>query len=88
MREFVAGGSFLAAAMIAPYFLVQWTRSRDRLFLAFGLAFAVLAIHYFLLPFFLPSAEDEPAVYAIRLVAFGLIIAGVVDKNRVRSGRP
>jgi hypothetical protein len=82
VKEFAAGAALMACSGIAFYFLREWFRARDRLFLAFGLAFAVLAVHYILLPFFLPDADEHPAVYAIRLVAFGLIIAGIVDKNR------
>jgi hypothetical protein len=82
MREFLAGAAFVASLTIAYLFLRHWRRDREPLFMAFGLAFAVLAIHYLLLPIFLPHAEDRPGVYALRLVAFGLIIAGVAAKNR------
>jgi hypothetical protein len=82
MREFLAGAGFVACLAIALMFLRNWRRDGERLFLAFGAAFAVLAAHYLLLPIFVPRAEDRPEIYALRLVAFGLIIAGVVDKNR------
>jgi hypothetical protein len=82
VKEFAAGAALMACSGIGFYFLREWFRARDRLFLAFGAAFVVLAIHYLLLPFFLPDADEHPAVYAIRLVAFGLIIAGIVEKNR------
>jgi hypothetical protein len=72
----------VACLVIAFVFLRDWRRDRERLFLAFGLGFGVLAAHYLLLPIFVPRAEDRPAVYAVRLVAFGLIIAGVIDQNR------
>jgi hypothetical protein len=86
MTEFLAGAAFLCSCGIAFYFLRQWVRDRDNLFLAFGLAFAVLAAHYVLLPFFVPDADEAPAVFAMRLIAFALIIGGIVEKNRTPRG--
>ena len=82
MREFLAGAAFVCGLTISYLFLRNWRRDRERLFLFFGLAFAVLALHYLLAPIFVPHAEDRVAVFALRLVAFGLIIAGVAAKNR------
>ena len=82
MKEFLAGTAFVTAGVIAVLFLRNWRRDKERLFLAFGLAFGVLSLHYLLLPIIRPHIEDRPALYAMRLVAFGLIIAGIVDKNR------
>ena len=82
MREFLAGAGFVACLAIALMFLRNWRRDGERLFLAFGAAFAVLAAHYLLLPIFVPRAEDHIGIYVLRLAAFGLIIAGIVDKNR------
>jgi Family of unknown function (DUF5985) len=86
VTEFLAGAAFLGCCGIAFYFLRQWSRDRDRLFLAFGLAFATLAAHYVLLPFYVPDADEAPAVFAMRLIAFGLIIGGIIEKNRPSRG--
>src|SRR4051794_3851616 len=85
VSEFIAGASFLASAAIATWFVTRWARDRARLFLGFAIAFGLLALHYLLLPFFLPDADEKPAVYLIRLAAFGVIIGAVADLNRRRA---
>jgi hypothetical protein len=74
--------SATAAAAAGLFFFRFWRESRDRLFAFFGAAFWVLALSWALLALIDPSDETRPYVYAIRLVAFLLMIAGMVDKNR------
>jgi hypothetical protein len=64
------------------FFLRFWRESRDRLFAFFGAAFFVLAVSWALVALINPSDETRPYVYAIRLIAFLLMIVGMVDKNR------
>jgi hypothetical protein len=78
----VSATGALAAGL---FFLRFWRDSRDRLFGFFGAAFCVLAISWALLALVNPSAETRPYAYAIRLVAFLLMIVGMVDKNRAGS---
>jgi 4-amino-4-deoxy-L-arabinose transferase-like glycosyltransferase len=59
-----------------------WRDSRDRLFALFAATFWLLALSWGLLALFNPTDESRPYVYGIRLVAFGLIIAAMLDKNR------
>jgi hypothetical protein len=65
-------------------FLRFWFESRDRLFAFFGCAFWILAASWALLGVISPVAEARPYVYGLRLLAFLLIIAAMVDKNRGR----
>ncbi|MGH2947190.1 MAG: DUF5985 family protein [Solirubrobacteraceae bacterium] len=51
----------------------------------FALAFAVLAVNRVVLAAIDDASEAETFVYLARAVAFGLIIAAIVDKNRARS---
>ena len=74
--------SATAAAAAGLFFFRFWRESRDRLFAFFGAAFWVLALSWSLLALIDPSDERRPYVYAIRLVAFLLMIIGMVDKNR------
>jgi hypothetical protein len=76
--------SATAAAAAGLFFFRFWRESRDRLFAFFGAAFWVLALSWALLALIDPSDETRPYVYAIRLVAFLLMIVGMVDKNRSR----
>ncbi len=63
-------------------FLRFWRESGDRLFAFFGTAFWILAASWLLLSFTNPTEEARPYIYALRLVAFLLIIGGMIDKNR------
>lgn len=74
--------SATAALASGLFFLRFWRESRDRLFAFFGAAFFVLALSWSLLALINPSDETRPYIYAIRLVAFLLMIIGMVDKNR------
>ena len=82
---FLQAVSATAALAAGLFFFRFWRESRDRLFAFFGAAFWVLAVSWALLALVNPSAETRPYVYAIRLVAFLLMIAGMVDKNRAGS---
>lgn len=74
--------SATAAVAAGLFFFRFWRESRDRLFAFFGAAFWMLAVSWALLALINPSDETRPYVYAIRLVAFLLMIVGMVDKNR------
>ena len=64
------------------FFFRFWRHSRDRLFAFFGAAFWLLALSWTLLALVNPAEETRPYIYAIRLVAFLLIVGGIVEKNR------
>jgi hypothetical protein len=71
-----------AAVAAGLFFFRFWQESRDRLFAFFGAAFWVLALSWALLALVDPSDETRPYVYGIRLIAFLLMIVGMIDKNR------
>jgi type IV secretory pathway component VirB8 len=64
------------------FFLRFWRQSGDALFAFFGCAFWLLAASWTLLALLAPLEETRPYVYGLRLIAFGLMIAGMVLKNR------
>jgi hypothetical protein len=72
---------------VAIVFLRHWRRSLDRLFIAFAAAFGILALDYAVLAVTMVGAEWRPYVFGVRLVAFGLILFAVIDKNRQAAGR-
>lgn len=84
LKIFLSGAICMACLVIALHFLQLWRRTGDRLFAFFLAAFVALATERVLQ--IGVSAENEygPYVYVARLVAFGLIVAGVIDKNRAR----
>lgn len=78
---FLTGASSLAAAAIALFFLRFWRQTADRFFLLFALAFAFFAVNRGLLAAVDPEHESRWWLYVLRLLAFGLILAAIVDKN-------
>lgn len=82
LYSFVSGAFCMAAAAVALFFLRFWRTSRDRLFAILSLAFALLALERTVLAFVSLEHEGRHWIYVARLVAFGLIILGILDKNR------
>jgi hypothetical protein len=82
MNAFVWGALTLASSLAGLFFLRFWRTSRDRLFVFFAAAFWVLALNWLTLGVANTTFEHLHYVYSLRLVAFVLIIAGIVDKNR------
>ena len=82
MAHFMWGALTMACGIAALLFLKFWTQTRDRLFVIFSTAFAVMALNWAVLGLSTPSNEARHYVYVIRLAAFALIVAGIVDKNR------
>ncbi len=84
IKSFLSGALCMASLTIALFFVSFWRRTRDRFFLAFSGAFFLLMVERLILFAIGPSHEFAPYVYIVRLVAFVLIIAAIVDKNRRR----
>jgi hypothetical protein len=86
--DFVSGATMAAALVIALIFFRYWRQTRDRLFLGFALGFLVFAGSRLILAFVAEDDEGRVWVYGLRLLAFLLIFAAIVDKNRSRSAPP
>jgi hypothetical protein len=78
---FLSGFLTACYAIAALFFLKFWSQSRDRLFGFFAVGFALLAVQRALLPLVHPVE----VLYALRLVAFLLIVAAIVEKNRATA---
>lgn len=81
MNVFLLGALSMSAAVAGLVFLRYWKLSSDRLFLFFAAAFWILSAQWALLAALSPEDEYRPYAYLIRLGAFLLIVAGIVDKN-------
>ena len=79
-QSVTATGAWVAGLIFFRF----WRETGDRLLMLFALAFWLLSASWLTLAVFNPTDEARPYVYAVRLVAFLLIIAAVVDKNRHR----
>lgn len=78
----LSGALVLASTLSGLYFVRFWREARDRLFLAFAIAFFLMAINWIALTLVNTDNENRPLLYGIRLVAFLVIIVGIWDKNR------
>ncbi len=79
--DFLRGGTMVALLGAAIYFLRFWKDTSDRLFLLFSLAFFILSASQIIVFAMGKTGDSSPEVYWLRLVAFLLIIAGIVEKN-------
>ena len=82
MDHFLLGILATLATTLALFFLRFFGRSRDRLFAFFAAAFFVLGADWLAIAVVTVDRGSEHLFYGVRLVAFALIIAGIVDKNR------
>jgi hypothetical protein len=82
LEGFLLGVIVIASLAASLFFLKFWKRTRDSLFLAFGAAFLIEGINR--LGFLLVEKPNEgsPAIYIVRLLAFLLILAAIIRKNR------
>lgn len=78
---YLAGAITLGYFVAGLFFMRFWRKTADRLFLAFGAAFVLLALNQVLATFL--GAGDERIVYAyvLRVLGFVLILWAIIDKN-------
>ena len=84
MAEILIGGIAIAALVAGVFFLRFWRTSRDPFFLMFAIAFWIEGAHRIFIYTLAGRDEASPYYYLPRLVAYGLIIAAIVYKNRRR----
>ena len=82
MRQVLSGALAMAFVVAGLFFLRFWRDTRDRLFGLFAIAFLVMSLNRALMGFSTSLTTARDNLYWMRLVAFGLILAAIVDKNR------
>jgi uncharacterized protein DUF5985 len=82
MRDVLSGALATGFFVVALHFGRFWAESRDRLFIFFTAAFALLGLNALALGLSSPSGDLRVFVYGLRLAAFLLILYGIYDKNR------
>ena len=80
--DLINGGTTVAALVIALFFLRYWRQTDDRLFLMFSAGFLTFAVSRLILALLPEDGEGRVFIYTLRLLAFALILAAIVDKNR------
>ena len=79
---FLSGMMTLGYVVAAAFFLRFWRASRDRLFLAFAVAFALLAVQRVGLTIAFEANRGTELMYLARLLAFSILLWAIWDKNR------
>jgi len=82
MEQLMMGAIAAGSAVAGLFFFRFWWHTRDRFFLLFAGSFWLEAANRIALALFEHADEQEPLFYLIRLVAYGLIIAAIWQKNR------
>lgn len=87
MHLFISGAMTMAYLVAGLFFFRFWKKSGDRLFIFFAVAFWMLSVQRLALALTSETLEDQTLLYAVRLLAFILILVAILDKNRPRGQR-
>jgi hypothetical protein len=83
--EYSLVGAIAVASFLAGLFFLRfWHRTRDSFFLYFAASFWLEGLNRLMLGIFAPEGESSPLFYGVRLIAYGLIIVAILQKNRRR----
>lgn len=92
INSFIDGSIMFAFFAAAMCFYRFWRRTSDRLFMLFAIAFVLMAVNRIFLAVLTPARfvpnENHVMLYAVRLLAFGVLLMAIIDKNRRRAASP
>lgn len=80
--DFLAGLIAMGHLVAGLFFLRYFAHTRDRLFLAFAIAFWLLAANQAGLALSDVAQEERSWIYLLRIAGFATIIVAVLAKNR------
>lgn len=81
LYDFLSGAVAFGFIVCGLFFFRFWRRTKDRLFLAFASAFALLGIGQTVMVLANIPSEERGALFLLRLAAFSLIIVAILNKN-------
>ena len=85
MTDLFTGAICMGSLLIALFFLRFWRDSGDRFFLYFAASFFIEGLHRLYSAVHDAGGEDSPLHYLIRLLAYGLILWAILEKNLPRE---
>jgi Family of unknown function (DUF5985) len=84
MQQMLMGAIAAGWLVVGLFFFRFWRRTGDRFFLWFALSFWLEAGNRVALGLHDGLQEDSPMLYGLRVVAYGLILLAIWQKNRPR----
>jgi hypothetical protein len=81
IEAFLLGIIVTASLTAGLFFLKFWKQTRDHLFLAFAVAFLLEGVNRTAFLFLTAPNEGTPSIYVVRLIAFAVVLAGIVYKR-------
>lgn len=85
MELMLTGAIALGWAVAGLFFFRFWKHTRDRFFLYFAASFWIESLNRVALGLLVNNNESSPFAYVVRLVAYGLILLAIWQKNRPRA---
>lgn len=85
MTDLFTGAICMGSLVIALYFVRFWRDSGDRFFLYFAASFFIEGLRRLYSALHDAGAEDSPLHYLVRLLAYGLILWAILEKNLPRE---
>jgi len=85
MQQMLMGAIAAGWLLAGLFFFRFWRQTHDRFFLWFALSFWLEAGNRVALALVTDVGEDNPAFYGVRVVAYGLILLAIWQKNRPRG---
>jgi hypothetical protein len=87
MLWYLSGVLTLGYLVAATFFLKFWRRTRERIFAWFAGSFGLLALQRLMLSAGNDWAERGTLPYVLRLIAFVVLIIGIVEQNRATTAK-
>jgi Family of unknown function (DUF5985) len=84
MDQMLTGAIAVASLLVGLFFFRFWRHTRDRFFLYFALSFWIEAGNRVAVGLLMNANEDGALLYSIRLLAYGLILLAIWQKNQPR----
>lgn len=87
-NQMLMGAIAVASLLVGLFFFRFWRNSRDSFFLLFALSFWIEALDRVALGLLQGASEGQPLFYGGRIVAYGLLVVAIWQKNRRSSPPP
>ena len=81
VTNFLSGAIAFSCLVVSLFFVRFWRATRDPFFVYFALSFALEAVSR-AVSGLVQLGDENPAFYGLRVIAYGLIIVAIWQKNR------